>query len=270
MGVSNKEIEQQKIKRLGEEKSNNQGSLMKIIEYINSDNIIVEFQDKYKIKINTVYRAFASGEIKNPYYPSVYGVGIIGIKYPSKLNGKEVKEYKAWKSLLDRCFNETEKIKYPTYKDVICCEEWLLYENFYEWIQSQPNYDKWLNGKRWAIDKDILIKGNKIYSPETCCLVPHNINNLFVKGEAARGNMPIGVYKREDKRGIAFEVYCSNPFMCKQEYFGRYPTQEKAFYKYKEVKESFIKQVAQIEYDDRNITKECYEAMIVYEVEIDD
>lgn len=270
MGVSKKEKERQKIKRLGEEKFNYQGCLMKIVVYNNATDIIVEFQDEYRARVHAYYYFFLKGEIKNPYYPSVYGVGMIGIKYPSKLNGKEVKEYKVWKSLLDRCFNEIEKIKYPTYKEATCCEEWLLYENFYEWVQSQPNYDKWLNGKRWAIDKDILTKGNKVYSPDTCCLVPYNINNLFVKGEAARGDMPIGVYKREDKRGVAFEVYCSNPFMCKQEYFGRYPTQEKAFYKYKEVKETFIKQVAQIEFDKGNITRECYEAMMKYEVEIDD
>ena len=266
MGALNKKTEQQKAKRLGEEKLNNQGSLMKIIEYINSNNIIVEFQDEYKAKINTFYRSFTSGEIKNPYYPSVYNVGMIGVKYPSKANGKEIKEYKVWKNILDRCFNEVEKIKYPTYKDAICCEEWLLYENFYEWLHLQPNFDKWLNGERWAIDKDILIKGNKLYSPKTCCLVPQNVNSLFLKRKARRGKSPIGVYERN---GL-FEVYCSNPFTYKQEYFGKYSTEIKAFDKYKNKKEYFIKKMAEIEYAKSNITKECYDAMINYQVEITD
>lgn len=53
----------------------------------------------------------------------------------------------------------------------------------------------------WALDKDILVKGNKIYSPETCCFVPQEINNLFTKRKSCRGTLPIGVkYIKENKK----------------------------------------------------------------------
>ena len=62
---------------LQEEKYNNQGCLMKIVEYNKLNDIVVEFQDEYKTRVQTIYANFKSGSIKNPYYPSVYGVGII-------------------------------------------------------------------------------------------------------------------------------------------------------------------------------------------------
>jgi len=254
------------VDRLGEEKLNNQGCLMRIVEYNNSSDIVVEFQDEYKTRVKTIYGNFKSGSIKNPYYPTVYGVGIIGNKYP-KWVGKNVKEYETWVDMLKRCFDDERKRIQPSYYHATCCEEWLLYDNFYEWLHNQPNFDKWFSGKRWAIDKDILFKRNKIYSPETCTLVPQNVNCLFLKREAERGKYPIGVHCTED----GFAARCRNPFLDKAVELGSYSTPERAFYLgYKPYKEDIIKQVAQIEYDNGNITEECYNAMLNYEVEIDD
>lgn len=122
--------------RIFEEKLNNKGCLMKIIEYNGTDDITVEFQDEYKAKVHTAYIFFLSGEVKNPYYPSVLGVGIVGNKYPISKNGKNIKEYCAWRNMLNRCLREDEKEKHPEYKDVTCCNDWLLFENFYEWMHS--------------------------------------------------------------------------------------------------------------------------------------
>lgn len=253
--------------KLGEEKLNHQGCLMKIIVYNNSSDIIVQFQDEYKAEVNTCYGNFKSGSVKNPYYSSVYGAGIIGIKYPVSINCIVTKENEAWRHIIQRSYDIILKNKQPTYQNVTCCNEWLLYDNFYEWLHSQENFDKWLNGKRWAVDKDILNKGNKIYSPENCCLIPQNVNCLFLKREAERGKYPIGV--RESSNG--FIAKCHNPFTNKGEELGNYSTPEKAFYLgYKPFKEDIIKKVAQIEYDNKNIIKQCYEAMMNYKVEIDD
>ena len=241
---------------------------MKIVEYIDNRNIVVEFQDEHKARVKTTYGNFKCGIVRNPYYPTVYGVGISGNKYPIVVNDNPVKEYSIWRSILGRCFDEKIKRKQPTYADVTCCDEWLNYETFYDWLHSQPNFDKWYNGKRWAVDKDILVKGSKIYSPETCCLIPQNVNCLFLKREAERGDYPIGVRYRSDE---GFVAVCRNPFTDKSEEVGCYSTPENAFYQgYKPYKEKIIKQVAQIEFNNGNITKECYEAMMNYEVEITD
>ena len=115
--------------------------------------------------------------------------------------------------------------------------------------------------------KKLLNKGNKVYSPENCCLIPQNVNCLFLKRESERGEYPIGVRYRD---GYGFLASCHNPFTDKSEDLGSYSTPEKAFYIYKAYKEDIIKRVAEIEYNVGNITKACYEAMMNYEVEIDD
>lgn len=253
-------------KRLGEEKYNKQGCLMKIVEYNDSHNILVEFQDIYKAKVRTRYAHFISGSIRNPYFADVFGMGILGDKYPSWNNGKVTREYATWKRILQRCFDDNYQMVQPTYKESTICEEWLLFDNFYEWLHSQLNFDKWLYGNRWALDKDILVKGNKVYSPDTCCLVPQSVNSLFTKCDTARGETLIGVHKQRGR----FLALCHNPFANEQEYLGSYETQEQAFNTYKQRKEEIIRQVAKEEYNNGNITKECYEAMMNYKVEITD
>ena len=252
--------------RINETEYNYQNCLMKIIKYNNNKDIVVEFQDEYKAKVHTTYGHFTNGNVKNPYYPSVYGVGIIGDKCLISIDGKHIKEYSAWKKILERCYYEKYKEKHTTYKNATCCDEWLLYENFYKWLHEQENFDKWLNGDRWNIDKDILIKGNKVYSPTTCCLVPNNVNKLFTKCDVARGNYPIGVSEQDGK----LKSCCHNPFTNKMEFLGYHSTEENSFNAYKKYKENIIKQVAKIEYEANNITKQCYEAMMDYEVEITD
>lgn len=252
--------------RIGEEAVNNQGCLMKIIKYINCDNIIIEFQDEYKAKIKTQYSHFLSGEIKNPYYKSVFGIGMIGNKYPRSINNKITKEYNTWSGMLRRCFDAKHKEIHPTYENATCCEEWLCYENFYEWLHSQPNFDKWIILDKSAIDKDILVKGNKIYSPDTCCLVPQIVNNLFIKSDSTRGDLPIGVSKKKN----GFLSRCRNPITNERDCLGTYSTLNEAFFTYKLHKENLIKQIAEIEYLKGNITKKCYDAMMNYQVEITD
>lgn len=266
MKYSIEKIKEYETSRLGEDGINNQGCLMFIDKYNNYSDIIVKFKDNYGATVHTNYKAFKNGYVKNPYYPSICGVGMVGVKRTKFINGRPIKEYTTWYNMICRCYNEKEKEKYPTYSNVSCCHEWLLYENFYEWLHCQSNFDRWLNGELWAIDKDILIKGNKTYSPETCCLVPQNVNKLFLKQDNHRGKYPIGICKDNDE----FLVQCMNPIIGKLKKIGRYDVLEEAFQAYKIYKEDIIKQVTQIEYDKCNITKQCYEAMMNYEVEITD
>lgn len=252
--------------RVGNENFNNKGYLMRVVEYNGCSDIVVEFQDKYKGKVHSSYQKFRSGDIRNPYHPNVMGVGMVGTKYPVKVNDKHLKEYVAWRGVIERCYDIEYKQNHTTYINVGCCEEWLYYENFYDWLHGQENFYKWYNGDKWNIDKDILIKGNKLYSPETCCLVPNRVNKLFIKSNAMRGGLPIGVSKDRGK----FKALCNNPFTKKCEFLGEYKNPIDAFQKYKKVKEFYIKQVAEIEYANGNIINKCYNAMMHYEVEITD
>ena len=242
-----------KTERIGAIVTNISGLQMKCIEYYNSSNISVEFENGYVVN-NVQWNNFIRGKVKNKLVTTLK-------------DGKLSKEYYTWLHMLDRCYNEEIKMQKPTYKDCVCCDEWLSFDNFNKWLHLQENFNIWKDLKWSAIDKDILIKSNKVYSPDTCCLVPVNVNTLFVKCDANRGNLPIGVFNRNGK----YEVHCANPLLNKRAILiGSYNNQEDAFLCYKQYKENLIKQIADIEYSNQTITKECRDAMYSYIVEIDD
>ena len=192
----------------------------------------------------------------------VYGIGIYNEgKFKSKENGKQTKVYTTWKNMLRRCTDIEYKEKYPTYYGVTCSNEWKYFQNFAEWFNE--NYYN-IEGQKMCLDKDILYKGNKIYSSKTCIFVPNEINSLFTKGNGSRGEFPIGVsyFKQTDK----FMAQCrANGKVVK---LGCFKTVEEAFFKYKQFKEQYIKEVAN-KYKNQ-IPIKLYEAMIQYTVEYDD
>ena len=116
-----------------------------------------------------------------------------------------------------------------------------------------------------CLDKDILVKNNRIYSPETCLIVPYRINMLFVKRKGCRGKSPIGT-SYDSKR----ELYgiSRNYVVGKTHYLGRFANSVDAFDTYKTYKEKHIKNVAD-EYKDL-IPEKVYVAMYKYEVDIND
>ena len=207
---------------------------------------------------------------------NTYG-GTMSGKYPSVENGKETKEHCAWIKMLERCNLESVKTKHPTYYDAHCCNEWLEFDNFYEWIINQDNYDIWKQTyHNFNLDKDIIQKGNKYYSPKYCELVPDNVNKLFTKRDKCRGDTPIGVTRHiirgKTKNTIRYYAQCTNNFDpgSRVKYLGSYYTAEEAFYVYKQYKEELIKRIAEYEYNRGTITKRCYQAMLNYQVEIID
>ena len=257
------------IDRIGEENCNNFGTPMKIVEYNNYKDVTVEFQDEYKARVYAQYSQFKKGEVKNPYDKSVFGVGYLGEgKYKAiGEDGKKTKAYKTWQSMLMRCYDPYYINKHPTYIDCFVCKEWHNFQNFAEWYYENV-YD--CNNERICLDKDILIKGNKVYSPSTCILVPNNINMLFVKRQNYRGEYPVGVsYDKERGKLLVQCRVCENGKR-KGENLGRFPLNRpfQAFYTYKIFKENYIKQVAD-EYKDL-IPKKLYDALYKYEVEIND
>lgn len=247
----------EKIDRTGEVGYNNQGLKMEIIEYKNAIDMMVKFENGYIAK-NVSYGNFKNGTIKNPYFPSVFGMGYIGEgNYKTKNNGKTTKIYKTWQNMLRRCYNDKDIIKNPTYKNCSVCKEWHNFQNFAEWFDK--NYYE-IENERMELDKDILIKGNKIYSPNKCVFVPQNINNLFIKNDINRGSLPIGVQKL--KKCKKFSATCGDF------YIGIFDTPEEAFDAYKEFKENYIKQIAD-KYKNK-IPKKLYNAMYNREVNIND
>lgn len=252
---------------IGKENYNNQGYLMKIISYNTYNDIEVEFAEPYHCILKASTRHFLDGGITNPYAPTVCGVGIVGNKYATNVQGsnKALREYGIWRSVLTRCFDKRYKEKYPTYENASCIHEWFYYENIYEWIHEQENFNI-VKNTNYNIDKDILFKGNKLYAPEKCIIIPQRVNKLFTKCDAKRGKYPIGV--SYDIYSGYYGAYCNNGE--EQVHIGNYKDMNTAYKKYKEYKESVIKKVAEEEYAKGTIIEKCYDAMIKYQVEITD
>lgn len=243
--------------RVGEKYITNQKYETEIIEYLGALNCTVQFNDERSTTLYGVsYARVKTGSVTNPYHKSVLGIGYIGEGiYRAKIKGKTTKAYSTWTKVLERCYNEKLREKYPTYKDVGVCKEWECFQNFAEWFE-----DKLIGG--FVLDKDILFKGNKVYSPNTCCFVPQEINKLFTKRGNARGKYLIGVRALGDR----FQARLNKTDHVV--YLGCFSTQEEAFYAYKTAKEEYIKEVAN-EWKSF-ITPEVYEAMYNYKVEITD
>lgn len=247
---------------------NIRGSGATCVEYNNCNNITIRFDDS-EMTMHTRWDHFIQGTFSSPFDKTHYG-GYIGF-YNKNRDLDKQKAYNTWLCILKRCFDEKFKEENPTYKNASMCDEWMNYSNFYNWIINQKNYDKWNNNFGWCVDKDILIKGNKVYSPDTCCLVPHKVNVLFCKNDKHRGHLPIGVtyFKKSDK----YKVTLTDSVNYKgktTKYLGVYKTPEEAFNVYKSYKEKMIRRVAESEYKNQNITEQCYKAMINYKVEITD
>jgi len=190
----------------------------------------------------------------------VYGVGINDWAGNVRVEGKDIKEYKLWQGMLQRCFDEKYKQKRQTYNDVTCSKDWLSMTQFIEDVSQMRGFG--LSG--WALDKDILQKGNKLYSKDTCCFVPQEVNLLLIKSDKARGEFPVGVYF--DKASGKFMARLN--INGKLKYLGLFPTPEEAFQVYKLAKEAYIKVVAhkwKHLLDDR-----VFQALMTYEVGIDD
>ena len=248
------------LSRVGETGDNKWGSVMKIVDYRDANNIVVEFQDEYKCRIHTSYRHFQVGNVKNPYDRTVYGIGYLGKVETTYDDGKPKQSWEMWRSMIQRCYDKDHYQKIQTsYADKSVCEEWLCYANFEKWFNE--NWYK-VGEERMHLDKDILIKHNKVYSPEACIIVPQRINSLFVKPFIRQSDLPIGVHQRGSKYIAQLSIYG-------QTWASSYcDTIDEAFKHYKEKKEQYLKEVAEI-YKDK-IPDNLYQAMLNYRVEITD
>ena len=165
-----------------------------------------------------------------------------------------------WTCMLERCYGNRDSA--PTYKGCSVSNDWLKCSKFFDDIRQFENYEMIHNG--WQLDKDILVKGNKVYSKDTCCIVPQAINTLFTKAPKKSNGLPVGVRQKFVGKKYTAQLKAAN----KRAHLGSFIKLEDAFQAYKEAKESYIKEVAE-KWKDK-IDLKVYNALISYEVEITD
>ena len=186
----------------------------------------------------------------------VFGVGVNDLPYRTRVyeyvtenGGKRIRKtvfrckyYAAWENMLTRCYSKKSLERYPTYIGTSVCSEWLSATAFKEWMEQQD----W-DGK--CLDKDIIVRGNKLYSPETCAFVLPATNSFVIASDASRGDYPVGVslYKPTGE----YRARCSNTFTREDEHLGLFLTPQEAHEAWRKRKQEIAQLVANTESDPR-------------------
>ena len=175
-------------------------------------------------------------------------------RYPTKVNHVRVPAYEIWRHMVIRCGYLGKKLN-PNYVDVSISDSWLDYSNFYEDVVLMKGY----RVQGFVLDKDILSGESKIYSKDTCCFVPEEVNVALTTSKETRGTHPIGV---------DFHTK-TNKFRARHRgHLGLFDTEYEAFMVYKDSKEAYLKALA-LKWKDQ-IDPRVYEALINYTVKITD
>lgn len=191
----------------------------------------------------------------------IYGVGLNDATYKTqyKVDGKVVRcpYYVTWSAMLRRCYSEKFKLSKPTYNDCCVCEDWKVFSVFKSWMIKQD----WQGNQ---LDKDILRKGNKVYSPEFCVFVPALINSFFIANDANRGELPIGVSWCDYH--MKYKSSCSNPFTKKGDSLGFFDSPHEAHKAWMKRKHEHAVRLAETVNDERvasalinRFRGDCYE-----------
>ena len=255
-------IEKRRYELLGKDFQTNRCGKCFVIDYKGANNVTVMFYEPMFI-VNCTFNSLSGGHVTNPYQITVHGVGYLGV---GKYSPKERKVYTTWRTMLSRAYDTLYQKVRPSYDGVTVCKEWHNFQNFAEWYYRQKDCDsKDIRGKSYQLDKDILIKGNKVYSPQTCCFIPHEVNSLLISCQASRGDCPVGVdlFKRTGKYVSKVRV---GGVARKQ--LGYFDTSQEAFLAYKAAKEAYIKEVA--EKWKGKIDEKVYKALLEWKIEITD
>lgn len=238
------------IDYIGGKSRNTFGTEMIIVAARKRSDIDVQFLDERKyIKEHATYNNFKKGQIKNPYDKTVYGIGYIGVGKFHPDEGDR-REYVTWRNMLRRCYYDKEN--FPSYYNIVTvCDEWHNFQNFGDWYEE--NYYE-CEG-RLHLDKDILLPGNKIYSPSTCLLVPQKINMIFMEHKRNKDGLPEGISLAQNRKYVS---------QYQGKYLGTYDNLDAAVDIHNKAKQDFIKEIA--EEQKEIIPLKVYEALIKHKV----
>lgn len=187
----------------------------------------------------------------------VYGVGINDADYVQTIkevigtlpNGRRKEKlvwscpyYSRWHGILGRCYSKKSRAGKSSYTDCSVCDEWLTFSNFKSWMEQQD----W-EGK--ALDKDLFVRGNKVYGPDTCCFISRGLNNFMIEAGSRRGEWPIGVNLTTS--GKKFVAKCCDPFIGKPMRLGSFDCPIEAQSAWLDYKLKLAYQFAELESDER-------------------
>lgn len=172
---------------------------------------------------------------------TVYGVGYLNGEKPWQ-NRQYEYEYELWSGMLSRCYGGGKHSEH--YTNCSVSDNFKDYRYFKKWCSKQIGFNcKDENKGIFHLDKDILIKGNKVYSEDTCCFVPAEINCAMVspKPHNKTLSLPLGVSKRKDRSKFSATLACYG----KVKHLGSFMTVEEAETAWKIAKSLHILELAE-------------------------
>lgn len=150
--------------------------------------------------------------------------------------------YSAWGSMLTRCYGKSLHKRRPTYVGCSVAEVWRSFMKFRSWMMQQ----EWL-GK--DLDKDLLVYGNKVYSPETCCFISRQVNLFIV--EPISSALPTGVwYNNKVKSGKKYYA-CVRTLDSRTNHLGSYVTPDDAHQAWRQAKYDLAVELSNMQADKR-------------------
>ncbi|EKT3982618.1 hypothetical protein QEF67_003184 [Klebsiella aerogenes] len=152
--------------------TNSKGQDFYVLEYVTADKVLVRFVDtgnEREILATSLY----DGKVKDYMARDKYSLARIGT---NERGLSKTREYKLWQRMLARCYGSSA---HPCYEGCSVAPEWLTFTTFREDIKQLPGYSDWLEDKGWALDKDSIVEGNKVYSPSTCQFLSQQENNKY-------------------------------------------------------------------------------------------
>ena len=211
-----------------------EGGSVTVIGYRGCRTVLIKHNDSHGHESSTAVSSLRTGSIKNPYHPSVFGVGFIGVgEHPVSVAGKPTKSYQAWRTMLRLSYDPVIQTRLPSYIGCTVHPDWHNYQNFAEW------YERQYRAEGWELGKGLIIEGNKLYSADTCVFVPQALNSLLNDSGDSRGDLPQGVSRYRNRYQAQLTVDG------KAHYLGYYSTPEEAFQAYKLAKEANVKRMAE-------------------------
>lgn len=185
----------------------------------------------------------------------VLGLGIYHKgKFQGSIDNRDTREYTLWYNMIRRCVPGGEvQQKNTSYLGCTIHQDFIHFQDFAEWCQNQIGFDK-----KWVLDKDIIIQGNKVYGPETCCFVPESINKMLTHKKKNCGDLPTGVFKGTSN-------FCAQVTInSKVIHLGSFTDPISAHNAYKRAKQSAIRTKAE-EFKDV-LDSTVYNALLKYEI----
>ena len=226
-----------------------------VVGYENNRNVYVDFVGYEGLTHKVNADDLRKRHVKNCYKPDLFGVGYFGIgEYKSSFKGKNTEEYESWKGMMERGYCPKLKEKLPTYRDCTVHIEWHNFQVYADWYTSQEFY-----GLGYTLDKDLLVRGNKHYSPENCTLLPRGLNSMLSAPSRSKVGLMLGV--RKEGRKYSSRIGLGS---FKRKYLGTFETELEAHEAYVIARERYIKNKA-LEWANR-IEWKAYKALMEWEV----